>query len=91
MDTPEYYHGVTLLVLLLWPLLNTLKGQHAGVKGLIIVLLGLGVFEMTDHAAKLALVLGLIAWAITYLNPQSYTPCSRSFKRRYPASISLCA
>jgi|GEM_PF-5376071 len=70
MDTPEYYHGVTLLVLSLWPLLNTLKGQHAGVKGLIIVLLGLGVFEMTDHAAKLALVLGLIAWAITYLNPR---------------------
>lgn len=70
MATPEYYHGVTLLIFSLWPVLNAIKTQHAASKILLIGLLLLGVFEMTDHAAKLALLAGLIAWVIAYIQPR---------------------
>lgn len=71
-DTPEYYHSITLLIFSLWPFLNTLKERHAGIKALLIALLLLAVFEMTDHAAKLALVVALVAWGITYINPKFF-------------------
>ncbi len=64
-DTPEYYHGITLLVLGIWPILNAYKHQHLSRRMLLTVAVIVGVFYMTDHAAKLAIIIGLVACLFT--------------------------
>jgi len=71
-DTPEYYHGITLLVLGLWPIFNAYKHQHLSRRMLLTVAVIVGVFYMTDHAAKLAIIIGLVACLLTATAPKFF-------------------
>jgi O-antigen ligase len=71
-DTVEYYHGLTIMIIALWPVMNALSNRHMASRALIITLVAVAVFQMTDHAAKLALFAGLVTWAITYISPKVF-------------------
>jgi O-antigen ligase len=69
-DTPEYAHGISLLVIGIWPVLNSFKKKHAASSVLLVSITMVAIFQMTDHAAKLALVIGLALALITYIYPK---------------------
>lgn len=70
--TNLYYHGVTILILGLWPILNMLKNQHLSRPLLIYATLFIGLFYMTDHAAIVAFFASTAVFAIVYTSPKFF-------------------
>lgn len=70
--TNYYYHGLALLILGFWPLLNTLKSQHPSRPMLLYVALFTGLFYMTDHAAIFAILASILVFLVTYTAPKFF-------------------
>ncbi|MBP6985415.1 MAG: O-antigen ligase family protein [Alphaproteobacteria bacterium] len=72
METKEYSHGLTLLVLSLWSMMTFLKEQHLSRKLLLYVTLFIGLFYMTDHSATLAFFVSTVVFFIVYFSPKFF-------------------
>jgi O-antigen ligase len=66
----HYAHGITIVALGMWPLLNIFKNQNIALRILLIQAILLGILFMSDHAATLALLIGLATWLISYISPK---------------------